>query len=175
MNTRRFFATVLVLGLCAAGAFAQAAGGPGGGPVSASVQPTVSVQMGSDFGYNLGTRDIGSSFDMSLMLTLTDNLQAAVTFLNGDGTNFQGYRLLELYYSVIPRLGAVVSAGAQVPAAGPAVPAMGVGLYSNILGRNVQGSLQTGLRLLVGYLAPIGGAGFSTGTIRFGIVAWLGM
>ena len=164
MDARRLLAAVLVLGSCAMGAGAQAA-----------AQPTVTVQMGSDFGYNLGTQNVGSAFDMSLMLALSDNLQAAVTFLNGDATNFQSYRLLELYYSVIPRLGAIVSVGSQTSGAGSPFAVAGLGLYSNILGRTVQGSLQTGLRLLVGYLMPVGNASFNTGTIRLGVVAWVGM
>jgi hypothetical protein len=169
MHTSRFRAAILLLTVCAGTASAQGLAGQGAAAVS---PPTVSIQMGYDVGFNVGTSDVGSAFDMSLILAMTDNLQVGVTFLNGDGAQFQSYRLLDFYYALLPRVGALISIGSQTTGATGAVA--GLGLYSNIIGKDVAGSLQTGLRLLVDYLAPLG-TGFNTGTIRLGIVAWVGV
>jgi len=166
MNTLRTSAAVLLLLLGAIALPAQAVTGTGPAPSL----PTVTVQMGYDLGYNVKNAKVGSSFDMSLLLTLTDSLQAGVTFLNGDGSQFAGYQLLDLYYSFLPRVGTLLSIGSET-AAGTAVA--GLGVYSNVIGRNA-GGVQTGLRLLVDYLAPLG-SGFTSGTFRLGIVAWVGV
>jgi len=161
MKITCLFAAVLFLAVGVRGASAQAV-------------PTVAVQVGYDVGYNVGASDVGNAFDMSLNLGLTDSLQVGVTFLSGDGAQFQSYRLLELSYAVMPKLGALVSIGSQTTGAGSPLPVAGLGLYSNLLGKDVQGSLQTGLKLLVEYLAPIG-TSFDSGTLRLGIVAWVGL
>ncbi len=174
MQTRRLCAGIILLTVSVLGAQAQGAPGlPGPAPAAPAVPlPLVTVQMGYDLGYNVGASNVGNAFDMSLILALADNLQVGVTFLTGDLVQFQSYRLIELYYTVMPRLGAIVSIGSQITPT--TVPVVGLGVYSNLLGKDVQGSLQTGLRLIVGYLAPVG-ASFNTGTIRLGIVAWVGM
>jgi hypothetical protein len=169
MHTRRLCAAAFLL---TASVLAVSAQGVPAGTVAASPPPLVTIQMGYDVGYNVGTSSVGNSFDMSLILGLTDNLQVGVSFLSGGTAAFASYQLIELYYTVLPKLGAVISMGSTVPA-GPS-PVVGLGVYSNVLGKDVQGSMQTGLRLLVDYLAPLG-TSFNTGTIRLGVMAWVGM
>jgi hypothetical protein len=140
---------------------------------SAQGIPTVSIENGVELGYNLATNDVGSAFRISIGIGLTDKLQGEFSFVTGDGGNFPNYRLLELAYEIVPRIGASVSIGSQIPAAGLTIPVAGVGIYANLFGRSGQGSLQTGLKLRLDYLAQA--AAFQTGLIRLGVAATLGM
>jgi hypothetical protein len=135
--------------------------------------PTVSIENGVEFGYNLAANDLGSAFRISIGIGLTDKMQGEFAFISGDGGNFPNYRLLSVSYEIIPRFGTTVSIGGQIPAAGPAVPVAGIGIYGNLFGRSGQGSLQTGLKLRIGYLAPA--TAFQTGLIEMGVAATLGM
>lgn len=144
-------------------------------PIQAQdVVPTVSLENAYDFGYNLATNSIGSAFRFTIGIGLTDKLQGGFSFVNGDGVSFQNYRLLGLSYSFLPRLGVTLSIGSQTSGAGSPFPVVGVGVYSTLFGKSVQGSLQTGLRLLIDYLAPAG-IGIASGTIRVGLSAMVGM
>jgi len=141
--------------------------------VSAAAQdiPTISVENGFDLGYNLATNNIGSAFHISVAVGLTDRLQGEFDFVTGDGTaNFQNYRLLGLNYAIVPRFGACVEVGQNITAA---VAVAGIGLYANLFERNVQGSLQAGLKLRVDYIAPT--TGFANGLVRIGTSVTVGM
>jgi hypothetical protein len=154
-------AAVLVLGtLVTLGAFAQGF-------------PTVSIENGVEFGYNLLTNDVGSAFRISLGIGLSDKLQGSFSFISGDAGNFQSFRLLELAYEIIPRFGATISMGSQTTGAGSPFAVAGIGVYGNLFGRSGQGSLQTGLKLRLGYLAPA--TAFQSGLIEMGVAATLGM
>jgi hypothetical protein len=134
--------------------------------------PTVALENGVELGYNLSTNNVGSAFRISMCIGLTDKLQGEFSFISGDGVNFQSYGLLELAYEIVPRIGATVSMGTQTTGGGPFAVA-GMGIYANLFGRSGQGSLQTGLRLRVDYLAPA--TAFQSGLIRMGVAANLGM
>ena len=140
--------------------------------VSAAAQdiPTISVENGFDLGYNL-TSNLGSSFHIAVGVGLTDKLQAEFEFLSGDTVNFPKYSLLGLNYAILPRLGACLTIGQNTT--GAAVNVAGIGLYANLFQRNVQGSLQSGLRVRVDYIAPV--TGFANGLVRIGTSVFVGM
>jgi hypothetical protein len=157
MKASRIFVALVLAAVAAAAAGAQ-------------TPPTLSLEVGREFGYNLATNAIGNSFAMTLGIGLADKLRCGLTFLPGDGAAFANYQLLELSYALFPMLAIKVSVGSIV--AGGAV--VGVGIYSSLFGRTVQGSLQTGFKLTVDYLGPVG-AGFPAGLIRLGIGASVGI
>jgi hypothetical protein len=131
--------------------------------------PVISIENGYSVGYDLAASDVGSAFEFTLSVGVTDKIQAQVSFLNGDGGVYDDYRLLGLSYLVMPKLGIATLFGQNATA--PAAVA-GVGLYSNIFERSV-GGLSTALKLKLDYLAPVGD--YSAGLFRFGLAAVVGM
>jgi hypothetical protein len=160
MNTKRI-ALVLALG-CILGlaAFAQAAD-----------VPMISLENGYSLGYSFSGSALGTAFDLTLGFGLSDKIQAQASFLQGDGgaTVFHNYRLLGLAYSMMPKLGVTVLLGQDTTATAAVV---GLGLYSTLLSRDNAG-LRTTLKLRLDYIAPV--TSYSTGIIRLGLAAGLGM
>jgi|WetSurMetagenome_2_1015567.scaffolds.fasta_scaffold981572_1 hypothetical protein len=156
MNAKRIL-TALVL--CCAACLAVAA-------AEADV-PVISIENGFSIGYDISASDVGSAFEFTLGVGVTDKIQAQVTFLKGDGAIYDDYRLLGLSYLVMPKLGVTTLFGQNTTAT-----VAGVGLYSNIFERSV-GGLTTALKLKLDYLANV--ADYSDGLFRFGLVAVVGM
>ena len=136
----------------------------------AAEQPIFTIENGYSAGYNVGTSNVGSAFDITMGFGISENLQAQVSFIQGDGGSFANYRLFALAYAVAPKLGVTTLIGMNTTAATSVV---GIGLYSNLLTRIITGSLQTGLRLKLDYIAPV--TNYSGGVIRLGLSAALGM
>ncbi len=136
----------------------------------AAEQPIFTIENGYSAGYNVGTSNVGSAFDITMGFGISENLQAQVSFTQGDGGSFANYRLFALAYAVAPKLGVTTLVGMNTTAATSVV---GIGLYSNLLTRIITGSLQTGLRLKLDYIAPV--TNYSGGVIRLGLSAALGM
>jgi len=136
----------------------------------AAEQPILTIENGYSAGYNVGTSKVGSAFDITMGFGMSENLQAQVSFIQGDGSSFANYRLFALAYAVAPKLGVTTLVGMDTTAAASVV---GIGLYSNLLTRVITGSLQTGLKLKLDYIAPV--TNYSGGVIRLGLSAALGM
>ena len=133
-------------------------------------QPIFTIENGYSAGYNVGTSTIGSAFDITMGFGISENLQAQVSFIQGDGVHFNNYRLFALAYAIAPKLGITTLVGMDTTAA---TSIAGIGLYSKLLTRVISGSLQTGLKLRLEYLAPV--TNYSGGVIRLGLSAGLGM
>jgi hypothetical protein len=159
MNVKRI---LIALVLCCAACLAVSA-------AEADV-PVISIENGYSVGYDLSASDVGSAFEFTLGVGVTDRIQAQVSFLNGDGgTVYNDYRLLGLSYLVMPKLGVTTFFGQRQTAVATVA---GLGLYSNVFERSV-GGLTTALKLKIDYLAPVNS--FDTGLFRFGFAAVVGM
>lgn len=162
MNTKRIAALAALIIALGLSAFGQA--------TTEAAMPLITIENGYSAGFNVGNSKIGNAFEIVLGLGLTDRIQAQTIFIQGDGANFDTYRLLGLAYGVLPRIGVITMMGLDTTAAASVA---GLGLYSNLFTRNVAGSLQTGLRLKLDYIAPV--TSFATGLLRFGLAAYVGM
>ena len=152
-------------------ALALAAAAQGAPPQSASSPaietPMISIESGFLAGYSLGTSKVGTALDFALDIGITDRIQAQLAFIQGDAV-FDSYRLFGLAYAITPRVGITTLVGEGTASGASA----GLGMYYSLVSRIVSGSLQTNLKLKLGYLAPM--ASFSSGTLCFGLDAALG-
>lgn len=160
---KRIALTALLGALVAFGAFCQNVG-------AAQPTPTISIENGFDSGYNINSNNTGSSYRMAVGFGLTDNLQAEFSFLSG-GTNFDSYTLLGLNYALLSKAGMTLFVGKDT--SGTTADVAGVGIWTLVFGRSVQGSLQTGLRIRVDYIAPV--QNFNEGLVRVGMGVFVGM
>ncbi len=159
MSSKKLILAIALIGLVALALSAQ----------SADV-PTFSIENGFETGYSFSANNIGSGFDLTLAYGITDKVAAMLSYVVGDGAAFPSYRLFGLAYSFAPKLGLSTWIGQNT--AGPTVVA-GLGLYSNLISRAVAGSLQTGLKLRLDYLAPT--TSISSGFLRIGFITYIGM
>ena len=159
MNAKRI---LIALILCCAACLAVSA-------AEADV-PIISIENGYSVGYDISASDIGSAFELTLGIGVTDKIQAQVSFLKGDGgAVYNDYRLLGLSYLVMPKLGITTFFGQRATAVATIA---GVGLYSNIFERSV-GGLTTALKVKLDYLGNV--ADYSDGLFRIGLAAVVGM
>ena len=152
-------------------ALAFAAAAQSAQPQNASSQaidtPTISIESGFLAGYSIGASDVGSALDFALGIGISDRIQAQLVFIQGDSV-FDSYRLFGLGYAIAPRVGVTTLVGKGTASGATA----GLGLYYSLVSRNVSGSLQTNLKLRLGYLSPM--ADFAKGSLYFGLAAALG-
>lgn len=111
----------------------------------------LSMGMGSLFGYNLSTDNLGTAQELTIGFGLAEDLEAGFHFITGDGTNFPTYNLFSLSYTILQRMGLTVFGGRRTAPA-PVGAAMGMGYYFNIFHRDFQEALSTILKLRVEYL-----------------------
>jgi len=128
--------------------------------------PLVSIENGYTAGYSLSASDIGSSLDFAIAIGLSDKLQAKVAMMEGDGV-FPSYRLFGLSYAVAPRLGFSTLFGLT-----GATKVVGLEMDVSLLSNVIAGSLQSGLKLKLDYIAPF--ADYDKGIIGFGLAASVG-
>lgn len=137
----------------------------------------VGIENGINFGYNLGTSDIGSGQELGIHLTVAENTQAGFVTIQGDGANYPYFSLLKIQYFISDRVGVSVVAGRTAPPA--AVPpltnlATGVGMFFNVFQREFAGNIATVLKLKMDYLVDVT-LGIDTGTISVGIAGKIGI
>ena len=155
MNAKRI---VLALSLCCLAGFAFAA----------SDVPTYSIENGYSVGYDIVAADVGSSFDITIGIGVTDNIQAQVSFMPGSGV-FDQYRLFGLSYSLLPKLGVTMAFGQNIT---DSALVSSVGLYTDAFGRSV-GGLTTAFRIKLDYTAKF--SDISDGLLRVGLAAVIGL
>lgn len=156
MNAKRILAAIALI--CAVGFVSVA-----------QDVPVFSVENGYSVGFDVNASNVGSSFDMTIGIGVSDKIQALVSFLPGDGSIYDQYRLFGLSYSIFSKLGVSMLYGRNVT---DAAPVAGVGLYSDVFGRDV-GGLSTAFRIKLDYLAKL--SDYSDGLMRVGLAAVIGL
>ena len=111
--------------------------------------PSLSVETGVVYAYNITTSGVGAGQRIGLGVRLAENLSGQFIKINGDGTNSLDYTFVGLSYGVVPWAGARILVGG----AGffPEVAAMGAGVYAEALPRHSPG-LSASLRASVDFV-----------------------
>jgi hypothetical protein len=163
MNVKKvLIAVALVCLICIAG---TAQSGKSGVP------SIISIENGYGVGYNFDAEDIGTGLNFTLGLSVADNLQVLLSFVNGD-TYYGSYRLFGLAYDIVPKIGVTTTVGTKT-AGTPATGAVaGLGLYMTLLQREV-GDIKTALKIKLDYLTLL--SNFEQGVLRTDITVSIGI
>lgn len=163
MNVKKvLIAVALVCLICFAGAAQSGKSG---------VPSIISIENGYGVGYNFDSEDIGTGLNFTLGLSVADNLQVLLSFVDGD-TYYGDYRLFGLAYEVFPKIGITTTIG-QKTAGLPSTGAVaGLGLYTTLLQREV-GDIKTALKIKLDYLTLI--SAFQDGVLSIDIMASIGI
>jgi hypothetical protein len=144
-------------------------------PLSAAAADTfriLSFDNGYAFGYNLASNNwnVASSFGLSVQIT--DTVSVGFNLLDGDGTVFTDFRLLEFNYQLFDKAGLSVSVGST-----GGNLAAGIGLEMIAFQRRFQDALASELSLQLDYLFQPGSAtaGVTAGILSAGLVFSIGL
>ena len=129
------------------------------------------IENGVVFGYNQGTNNIGSGNFVALHLTVSEEVEASFTYINGDGVNLNNYNLLGIRYLYSPKLGMNISVGQDTTAA---IAVAGVGIYYAIFQKVFDNTINTDFQFKLDYLYDFTN-GIEAGVLGFSLSASIGM
>jgi len=112
----------------------------------------VGTEWGSSFIYNVDANKFGPAQYFAINLAVGNNIATGFTIINGDGVTALDYNLLKFSYFIDSKklpVGVDIMLGG-----GGAVPnvAAGVGLFINLLQKQIEDTLTTALKCKVWYL-----------------------
>ena len=131
----------------------------------------ISFNLGVPLGYDLTAETFDAGYNFGISFVVLNNLSVGYdrVLVNNNTAIARSFDTLRMAYSFLPILGAAVSFGTE----GGAVPAIGLGVFSNIIQSTTTQGIKYGLNLRIEYLTNTddfgGGAILFTTGIKFGI------